>query len=142
MRNTMELKIEALSVNEGFARAVAGAFAARLDPTIEELNDIKTAVSEAVTNAVVHAYPRGAGEVLMRGEIEGQEVTFEIADRGRGIADTEEAMQPFFTTLPGEERSGMGFTVMQTFMDELKVISEKGKGTRVIMRKRVGVCRE
>ena len=137
MENRMELKFAGLSVNEGFARVVAGAFAAQLDPTLEEVADIKTAVSEAVTNAIIHAYPDAPGDVVMRAWRQGREVTIEVEDTGRGIPDTDRAMEPFYTTAEGDERSGMGFTVMQTFMDEVRVKSVVGQGTTVTMTKRL-----
>ena len=154
MKNYMKLEIAAISENEGFARSAVAAFALTLNPTLTELSDIKTAVSEAVTNCVVHAYgkgdsPRGQDNKIY---IECQTETFAnplsgdkkgaihitIADSGCGIEDIDRATTPFFTTLRGEERSGMGFTIMQTFMDEFSVTSEKGKGTQVFMKKLVG----
>ena len=136
-RNEMVLEIPALSENESFARVVVGAFLARLNPTLEELSDVKTAVSEAVTNAIVHGYGNRGGSIVIRAAVEGLELTVEITDEGRGIEDVEQAMQPFFTTQPEQERSGMGFTVMESFMDELEVHSEPGHGTTVRMVKRV-----
>ena len=118
-----------------FAQA---AFASQLDPTLEEIADIKTAISEAVTNAIVHAYEKKGGQVILRGKLDEKGVHFEIEDAGRGIPNLEEAMQPFYTTCSGEERSGMGFTVMQTFMDELHVFSEPRKGTKVCLYKKIG----
>ena len=125
------------SVNEGFARAAAAAFAAQLDPTMDELGDIKTAVSEAVTNCIVHAYPDSLGKVTMRLRILGGD-TLEISvkDSGRGIEDVARAREPLFTT-GGEERSGMGFTIMESFMDKLTVRSKPGKGTTVTMRRTI-----
>ncbi len=125
------------SANEGFARAAAACFAAQLDPTLDELADIKTAVSEAVTNAIVHAYPDRLGKVTMRLRLfEGNELEIQVKDAGVGIPDIEQARTPLFTT-GGEERSGMGFTIMESFMDSLKVRSAPGKGTAVTMRKRI-----
>lgn len=125
------------SANEGFARACAACFAAQLDPTLEELGDIKTAVSEAVTNAIVHAYPDRLGKILIKARIlEGNILELSVRDWGRGIADVEKARQPLFST-GGEERSGMGFTIMESFMDRLAVRSQEGKGTRVTMRRRI-----
>lgn len=138
MENKMELRFPAISANEGFARICAAAFASQLDPTLEEIADIKTAISEAVTNAIVHAYEKKGGQVILRGKLDEKGVHFEIEDAGRGIPNLEEAMQPFYTTCSGEERSGMGFTVMQTFMDELHVFSEPRKGTRVCLYKKIG----
>ena len=125
------------SVNEGFARAAAAAFAAQLDPTMEELGDIKTAVSEAVTNCIVHAYPDTLGKITMRLRIIGGD-TLEISvkDTGRGIEDVAQAREPLFTT-GGEERSGMGFTIMESFMDKLTVRSKPGRGTTVTMRRTI-----
>ena len=125
------------SANEGFARAAAACFAARLDPTLDEIADIKTAVSEAVTNAIVHAYPDCLGRVVMRLRLyENNELEVRVKDFGVGIADVEQARTPLFTT-GNEERSGMGFTIMESFMDNLKVRSAVGKGTTVTMRKRI-----
>ncbi len=138
VENKMELRFPAISANEGFARICAAAFASQLDPTLEEIADIKTAISEAVTNAIVHAYEKKGGQVILRGKLDEKGVHFEIEDAGRGIPNLEEAMQPFYTTCSGEERSGMGFTVMQTFMDELHVFSEPRKGTRVCLYKKIG----
>ena len=137
VENKMELRFPAISANEGFARICAAAFASQLDPTLEEIADIKTAISEAVTNAIVHAYEKKGGQVTLRGKLDEKGVHFEIEDAGRGIPNLEEAMQPFYTTCSGEERSGMGFTVMQTFMDELHVFSEPRKGTRVCLYKKI-----
>ena len=125
------------SANEGVARAAAACFAAQLDPTLDEVADIKTAVSEAVTNAIVHAYPDRLGRVTMRLRLlEGNELEVQVKDSGVGIADVEQARTPLFTT-GNEERSGMGFTIMESFMDGLKVKSAPGKGTTVTMRKRI-----
>ena len=124
------------SANEGFARAAAACFAARLDPTLDEIADIKTSVSEAVTNAIVHAYPDCLGRVVMRLRLyENNELEVRVKDFGVGIADVEQARTPLFTT-GNEERSGMGFTIMESFMDNLKVRSAVGKGTTVTMRTR------
>ena len=122
------------SANEGFARTAAACFAARLDPTLDEIADIKTSVSEAVTNAIVHAYPDCLGRVVMRLRLyENNELEVRVKDFGVGIADVEQARTPLFTT-GNEERSGMGFTIMESFMDNLKVRSAVGKGTTVTMR--------
>ncbi len=125
------------SANEGFARAAAACFAAQLDPTLDELADIKTAVSEAVTNAIVHAYPDRLGKVTMRLRLyqDGQ-LEIQVKDTGMGIPDVEQARTPLFTT-GNEERSGMGFTIMESFMDKLQVRSQVGRGTTVTMRKRI-----
>ncbi len=125
------------SVNEGYARAAVAAFASQLDMTLTELGDVKTAVSEAVTNAIVHAYPEGLGTVSLRVRIlEGDVLEVQVKDKGRGIEDVEKAREPLFTT-GGEDRSGMGFTIMESFMDSLRVKSKPGSGTSVTMRKKV-----
>lgn len=124
------------SSNEGFARMAAAAFAAQLDPTLDELGDIKTAVSEAVTNAIVHAYPDKLGKIVMKMKICGGVLEITVRDWGCGIKDVEQARQPMYTT-GGEERSGMGFTIMESFTDMLKVKSAAEKGTTVTMRKRI-----
>ena len=137
--NYIKLEFPARSVNVGFARAAAAAFAAQMDPTLEELGDIRTAVSEAVTNAIVHAYPDTVGLVQMRLRIlEGNVLEITVRDRGRGIPDVKQAMEPMFST-GGEDRSGMGFTIMGSFMDGLRVRSTVGKGTAVTMSKRIQV---
>ena len=138
-RSTNYIIFECLSrsANEGFARGAVACFAAQLDPTLEELGDIKTAVSEAVTNAIVHAYPDRLGKIIMRLRLfEDGSLEIQVKDSGVGIPDVEKARQPLYTT-GGEERSGMGFTIMESFMDRLTVRSAEGKGTRVTMRRRV-----
>jgi stage II sporulation protein AB (anti-sigma F factor) len=137
MKNRMELKLLSLSENESFARSVVGAFATQLDPTLEEVADIKTAVSEAVTNCIVHAYPDTVGEIVIAAELDGQTLRVRVTDFGVGIADVAQARQPFFSTAGDESRSGMGFTVMETFMDELRVESAMGRGTTVEMAKAI-----
>jgi len=135
--NYVTLEFLSRSSNEGFARTAAAAFAAQLDPTLDELGDIKTAVSEAVTNAIVHAYPDSIGQVVVKVRIcPDQVLEVTVRDHGRGIPDIEKARQPMFTT-GGEERSGMGFTIMESFMDTLKVRSAPGKGTTVTMRRKI-----
>ena len=125
------------SANEGFARTTAACFTAQLDPTLEEVNDIKTAVSEGVTNCIVHAYPDKLGPVQMRLRLfEDRTLEIQIKDKGVGIPDVEQARRPMFTT-GGEERSGMGFTIMESFMDGVKVRSTPGKGTVVTMRRKI-----
>ncbi|MBQ2930654.1 MAG: anti-sigma F factor [Clostridia bacterium] len=133
--NEMEVNFLSLPENEAFARVVIAAFAVQLSPTVAEIADVKTAVSEAVTNAIVHGYEGTRGIVTMRAIIDGTALAIEITDRGRGIANVEQAMEPFFTTHPEQERSGMGFAVMQTFMDEVEVQSIPGSGTSVRLRK-------
>jgi len=137
MRIDNEMKLEFLSKsqNESFARSVVAAFAAQLDPTIEEISEIKTAVSEAVTNCIIHGYEYEQGYVTIICKIIDNMVEIEISDKGRGIEDIEMARQPLYTSKPELERSGMGFTVMETFMDQVSIYSEHGKGTTVIMRK-------
>ena len=137
--NEMTLTFPAQACNEGFARMVISAFCLELHPTLSELSDVKTAVSEAVTNAIVHAYPDETGEVIMRASIaDTRTLCVEIEDHGRGIENVEQAMEPFFTTGPELERSGMGFAVMRSFMDALEVTSAPGTGTLVRMHKHFG----
>ena len=137
IENHVTLEFPSRSANEGFARTAAACFAAQLDPTLEEVNDIKTAVSEAVTNAIVHAYPDTLGKVSVRLRIkEGHVLEIVVKDWGVGIADVDQARTPLFTT-GSEERSGMGFTIMESFMDTLKVRSTPGKGTTVTMARRI-----
>ncbi|NBI06969.1 anti-sigma F factor [Senegalia massiliensis] len=131
--NTMKLEIPSKSQNEAFARVVVASFAAQLDPTIEELADIKTAVSEAVTNSIIHGYEDKIGKILIECSIEGQLLEIIIQDFGVGIPNVEEARVPFYTSRPELERSGMGFTVMETFMNGLEVYSEENKGTKIRM---------
>ena len=134
----MSLKIESRSVNESFARVAVSAFAAQQDPTVEEISDIKTAVSEAVTNCIVHAYPASVGEIyIWVGLFDDGLVRIRIRDRGCGIIDVRQAMEPLFTTGNPEERSGLGFAVMQSFMDKVRVSSTPGHGTRVTLTKRL-----
>ena len=143
MKNTMKLEILAQSVNESFARSAVAAFALPLNPSLSALSDIKTAVSEGVTNAIVHAYRDEADEdkkkIFLEAEIFDEKgrkgIHIVITDHGKGIEDVPQAISPFYTTLDGEERSGMGFTVMQTFMTDMQVESEPGKGTRVTLTK-------
>ncbi len=135
--NECRLEFPSRSSNEAFARVAAAAFAAQLDPTLEELGDLKTAVSEAVTNAVVHAYPDRIGPVAMKLRLlEGDVIEVTVKDHGCGIPDVKKAMEPLFTT-GGEERSGMGFSIMACFTDALRVRSTPGKGTTVVMRKKI-----
>ncbi|NCB29672.1 MAG: anti-sigma F factor [Clostridia bacterium] len=133
MQNSMSIKFESRSVNEAFARQTVAAFVAQLDPTLEELNDIKTAVSEAVTNAIVHGYADRLGYITVSAKLlEGGKIEIKVKDSGRGIADIEKAREPMFTT-GDDTRSGMGFTIMESFMDKLRVRSTEGKGTIVTM---------
>lgn len=155
MNNEMKIEFDAISVNEGFARVAVAAFVSPLNPTMEELSDIKTAVSEAVTNAIIHGYenlygygkygdkvPSFAaihpGKVYMHCELRENTLYIEVQDKGRGIADVEKAMEPLFTTKPEYNRSGMGFAFMEAFMDDLEVYSELDKGTVVKMQKKIG----
>jgi len=137
--NQMRLSFVSRSSNEGFARAAVSAFITQLDPTIEEIADVKTAVSEAVTNCIVHGYKEGLGVVYITVKIfENGKVAIRIRDRGCGIEDVKQAMEPMFTTAGGE-RAGLGFAVMESFMDKLRVSSKMGKGTSVIMEKIIEV---
>ena len=136
MKNTMEIKFKALPENEAFARNVVASFILPLNPNINELEDIKTAVSEAVTNVIVHAYPEKKGYVNMKITTENKNIQIEIWDNGVGITDIDRALTPFYTTKPNEERSGMGFTVMESFMDKLEVTNKK-EGVNVLMSKAI-----
>ncbi|GMK46290.1 MULTISPECIES: anti-sigma F factor [Paenibacillus] len=137
-RNEMTLSFSARSENEAFARIAVASFVSQLDPTLEELNDLKTAVSEAVTNSIIHGYDSDpAGKVTIEASIDGDVVSIAIWDNGKGIEDLELARQPLFTSKPEMERSGMGFTIMENFMDRFEVTSELGQGTRVAMLKRI-----
>lgn len=136
--NEMTLSFSARSENEAFARIAVAAFVSQLDPTLEELNDLKTAVSEAVTNAIIHGYESDAScQVTIEAKIEGDSVSISISDNGRGIEDLELARQPLYTSKPELERSGMGFTIMENFMDRFEVTSMVDGGTRVAMLKRI-----
>lgn len=134
--NKVCIEFESRSQNEGFARVAIAAFVSQLDPTIEEIADIKTAVSEAVTNSIIHGYENEKeGIIRIEAAIKGNEVSIVIIDYGAGMEDIEKAREPLYTSRPDLERSGMGFTVMETFMDSLEVESDKGKGTRISMKK-------
>lgn len=137
--NEFKLEFLSKSSNEAFARVVAAAFVSQLDPTLEEIADIKTAVSEAVTNAVIHGYEGNKGMVKMRCVLYESAVEIVVIDEGKGIDDVQQARQPMFTSKPDLERSGMGFTIMENFMDELEIISESEKGTTVKMFKKLGL---
>ena len=137
MNNQMELTFSALAQNEAFARMVISAFLVQVNPTLSIISEVRTAVSEAVTNAIVHAYGEQGGRVVLRAKLDEDKVVVEVEDFGRGIADVEKAMQPFYTSQPDEERTGMGFSLMQSFMDDVKVVSAPGSGTLVTMKKRV-----
>ena len=138
MTNEMKLEFDSRSANEAFARVTVASFMTQLNPTLEEVSDVKTAVSEAVTNAIIHGYENHVNKVRIYAGIEGRTLHLEISDRGVGIPDVKKAMEPLYTTRPELERSGMGFSFMEAFMDELSVESEPGKGTTVCMRKRIG----
>lgn len=135
--NEMQIVFDARSENEGFARVAVAAFIAPLDPTMDELADIKTAVSEAVTNCIIHGYQQRPGKIFLESTIQGQLVTVSITDEGVGIPDIGKAMEPLYTTKPELERSGMGFSFMEAFMDEVQVYSSPGKGTRVVMTREI-----
>lgn len=139
MKNEMCMEFDAISANEAFARVAVAAFVSELDPTLEEISDVKTAVSEAVTNAIIHGYDGiSNGKVKIHGVIDKDVLHVEISDEGRGIEDIEKAMEPLFTTKPELNRSGMGFPFMEAFMDDLEVISVQGEGTTVLMKKKIG----
>ncbi|MCM1468265.1 MAG: anti-sigma F factor [Alistipes sp.] len=137
MSDKMRLEFDSKSSNESFARVTVASFAVRLDPTLEELSDIKTAVSEAVTNCVVHGYGSEEGKIIIECYIEENEITIMVEDYGVGIEDIEQAMEPLFTTKPTEDRAGMGFSFMSIFMDDLKVESKRNEGTKVTMKKKI-----
>lgn len=136
-KNAMSLEFDSKSENESFARIVVAAFAAQLNPTIEEIADIKTAVSEAVTNSIIHGYDGREGKIVVTCTIEESKITVSVADKGKGIDDIKQAMEPLYTTKPELERSGMGFAFMEAFMDELEVLSTPDEGTTVIMSKTI-----
>lgn len=140
--NRMKLEFDSRSSNESFARVAVAAFMTQLNPTLEEVADVKTAVSEAVTNAIIHGYQGELHTVTIEAAIEGKMLCLVVKDQGVGIDDIKKAMEPLFTTKPEMERSGMGFSFMEAFMDELEVLSEPGKGTSVKMKKRIGKGRE
>ena len=138
MKNHMRLEFDSISENEAFARVTVAAFAAQINPTLEEIADIKTAVSEAVTNAIIHGYEGNVHTIILEAELDDKELTVEVVDKGVGIADVEKAMEPMYTTRPELERSGMGFLFMEAFMDEVQVFSRPGEGTLVRMKKKLG----
>lgn len=135
--NEMHLQFQSLSQNEAFARAVISAFATQLNPTVEELSDIRTAISEAVTNAIIHGYENNVGTVYMDAYLQDNALTVTVRDEGVGISDIDQARQPFFTSRPELERSGMGFTVMEAFMQDVQVDSHPGQGTAITMKKHI-----
>ena len=137
MKNEMTLAFDSISENEEFARVTVAAFASQLNPTLEEVADIRTAVSEAVTNAIIHGYPEGIHTIVLRVRMENQQLEVWVIDEGVGIADISRAMEPLYTSRPDLERSGMGFMFMEAFMDEVKVESSPGMGTTVYMEKQI-----
>ena len=137
MKNEMTLAFDSISENEEFARVTLAAFASQLNPTLEEVADIRTAVSEAVTNAIIHGYPEGIHTIVLRVRMENQQLEVWVIDEGVGIADISRAMEPLYTSRPDLERSGMGFMFMEAFMDEVKVESSPGMGTTVYMKKQI-----
>ena len=137
MKNEMTLAFDSISENEEFARVTVAAFASQLNPTLEEVADIRTAVSEAVTNAIIHGYPEGIHTIVLRVRMETQQLEVWVIDEGVGIADISRAMEPLYTSRPDLERSGMGFMFMEAFMDEVKVESSPGMGTTVYMKKQI-----
>lgn len=136
-KNNIILKFPSISENESFARSVVAIFALQLNPSISQISDLKTAVSEAVTNAIVHGYPNEIGEITLEARIDEDTIHINITDVGVGIENLEQALEPFFTTKEDDERSGMGFTIMKSFMDDVVVTSEKGNGTKIRMSKKL-----
>lgn len=134
-----KMTFSSLPVNESFARSAVGVYALRLNPTLSEISDIKTAVSEAVTNSIVHGYPKSVGDIVLEGYTDNDVLHINVFDEGVGIENLDEALEPFYTTKSEEERSGMGFTIMKSFMDDIRVESEKGCGTKVYMLKKLGI---
>jgi len=139
MKNSMTLNIKSLSINESFARSTVAAFCAQVNPSLNDILDIKTAVSEAVTNSIVHAYPNEVGDIKINVVLKDNFVTISITDYGIGIYDIEKAKEPFYTTKPDEERSGMGFTVMESFMDSLELKNNTTKGITIKMTKNLTI---
>ena len=136
--NKVKIEFDAIPQNEAFARMAISGFIMYLDPTINDMADIKTAVSEAVTNSIIHGYDNKGGKIFLNAEVEEKKLRIEITDNGSGIDNIDKARKPLYTTKPHEERSGLGFTVMEAFMDSLEVESSPGKGTRVTMKKKIG----
>lgn len=139
--NEMTVEFNSLASNESFARMVVAAFITGTNPTLEEVSDIKTAVSEAVTNSIIHGYNNGLGRIWINASVNGRNIYIEVLDKGVGIADVEKAMEPMYTTRRNEDRSGMGFSFMEAFMDKIEVESKPGEGTSVKMWKEIGVSR-
>lgn len=140
--NEMTIAFKAISENESFARSLVAAFCVQVNPTLDEITDIKTAVSEAVTNSVVHAYPKGKGDIMINVKLYENSVQITVSDTGVGISNLERAREPFFTTKPDEERSGMGFTVMETFMNKVEVTKNGSRGVKIQMIKNFGEARK
>ena len=140
LNNRMQLAFDAISENEQLARIAVASFITPLDPTLEEMADVKTAVSEAVTNAIIHGYEEQRGTVYIRCTLNGDLLEVEVEDKGKGIEDIDQAMEPMFTTKPERDRSGMGFSFMEAFMDEVEVTSIPGAGTTVLMKKKLGTA--
>ena len=136
MKNYLRAEFDAISINEGLARLMTAGFLMPLDPTLEQLSDVKTAVSEAVTNSIIHGYGENSGKVVVEFELKNRTLSVKVQDFGIGIEDIQQAREPLYTSKPDNERSGMGFTVMESFMDTLHIISEQGSGTTVIMSKK------
>lgn len=137
-RNEMKIEFDSISANEAFARVTVAAFMAQMNPSMEEVADVKTAVSEAVTNAIIHGYRGEVHKITISGVIEDEMLCLEVSDRGIGIQDVKKAMEPLYTSCPEQERSGMGFLFMEAFMDEVQVVSKPGEGTSVTMKKMIG----
>ena len=137
-KEVLRMEIESRSENEEFARVAVAVFMSRMNPTMEEIDDVKTAVSEAVTNGIIHGYQRKEGIIYIEAAVEGRELSVSVRDKGVGIRDVKRAMEPMYTSDVTGERSGMGFSFMEAFMDEIEVLSEPGKGTQVIMKKQIG----
>lgn len=144
MKNTneMEVMFDSKSINEAFARVTVAAFMTQLNPTLEEVSDVKMAISEAVTNCIIHGYEMKTGKIWIRCKLQGKSLYIEVEDKGVGIGNVQEAIQPLFTSKPEMERSGMGFSFMEAFMDEISVESKPGEGTIVKMQKEIGKGRE
>lgn len=140
--NRMKLEFDSISENEGFARVAVAAFMTQLNPTLEEVADVKTAVSEAVTNAIIHGYEKEKGTIVLMCTLETEKMEVIVEDFGKGIENLKQAMEPLYTSKPELERSGMGFAFMEAFMDSLEVESEPGKGTRIRMIKKIGECQK
>ena len=137
LNNKIKIEFCAISENESFARSAVSLYVLKLNPSVAEVGDVKTAVSEAVTNAIVHGYPNGLGKILLEMETIENTLHISVIDYGVGISDINQALEPFYTTRPNDERSGMGFTIMKSFMDDVRVESVKGKGTRIYMSKKI-----